>query len=119
MTSLCLCTVRDGGRTSLNPTWKQGHGLRDLRRCQEGEIYFGLKDSKGFWGTGAGAELRKGSVVDRKTESVLQDGVVAWPDLQRKQPSGLRLKTCRDLERVFLGNYGEKTTNTWSSGQMM
>lgn len=78
-----------------------------------GNLFWTERTAKAFWGTGAGAELRKGSGVGwtEKTELVSSDGVVvAWPDLQRKGEILFRLKTCRDLERVFLGNDGEKTS---------
>ena len=100
--------------------WKWGHGLRDLRKCQEGEIYFRLKGQQRLFGElelGLSWEKDQGW-VDRKNRATLQGGGDGLAQTTEGATVCSGLKTCRDLERVFLGNAGEKTTNTqWPGHQ--
>ena len=54
-----------------------------------GNLFWTERTAKAFWGTGAGAELRKGSGLggQKKQSRLFRMGVVAWPDLQREQLS--------------------------------
>ena len=86
--------------------WKRGHGLRDLRKCQEGEIYFGLKGQQRLFGElelGLSWEKDQGW-VDRKNR-VDSSGWGWWPG-QTYRGSNFLFRT-EDLQRLREGVSGK------------